>query len=125
MVKGQEYNEKTDMWSFGVIVYCILFGRFPYIWDAATPGGEVKTIIAETNEPPSFKATLDLSPAIIAFVMYLLRRDPAARPSAAEAMKMSFITAVQENRHMLYRDCPCLKPMLKAARDTKNFDHVP
>ena len=30
IIKGEEYNEKCDLWSFGITLYQLYFGKFPY-----------------------------------------------------------------------------------------------
>ena len=33
ILNGEQYNEKTDLWSLGIVIYCLLFKKFPF------PGG--------------------------------------------------------------------------------------
>ena len=33
ILKKEEYNEKCDLWSLGVIIYVLSFGQYPYIGD--------------------------------------------------------------------------------------------
>lgn len=30
MLKGDEYSSKTDIWSLGIMIYLMLFGKYPY-----------------------------------------------------------------------------------------------
>ena len=31
ILKGEEYNYKCDLWSLGIIIYRLIFGKFPYL----------------------------------------------------------------------------------------------
>lgn len=55
MLRGMPYSSKTDMWSFGVTCYVVLYGRFPY--ESATRSAkEIKRVIACGFPKPSYKA---------------------------------------------------------------------
>ena len=30
ILKGEEYNYKVDLWSIGIIIYRLYFGKFPF-----------------------------------------------------------------------------------------------
>ena len=30
ILKGEEYNYKEDLWSIGIIIYRLYFGKFPF-----------------------------------------------------------------------------------------------
>ena len=32
ILKGEEYNYKADLWSIGIIIYRLYFGKFPFPW---------------------------------------------------------------------------------------------
>lgn len=80
MINMDYWNEKVDLWSFGVTLYLFLFGKFPYTPCAVHP-----------KEVPSFKAVASCpqpSPAFLEFVELLLAREYKRRPSAATATGM-------------------------------------
>ena len=53
ILKGQEYNYKADLWSIGIIIYKLYFGKFPF------PGLERQALInnIEKNENKFIKKT--------------------------------------------------------------------
>lgn len=97
MLSGAGYTERTDVWSFGVLAYALLFGEFPYGSREANSAAIKETILRQTAEPrfihvPSGdKAGEFLGPAA-RFCRMLLRRNPDIRCSAIEAQKLGFIT---------------------------------
>ncbi|MFD3520996.1 serine/threonine-protein kinase [Streptomyces sp. NPDC058653] len=76
-VLGQRPGPESDLWSLGVVLYAAVEGMSPY---------------RRSNIPATLQAVLSAEPQIPArgsgafgtVVMQLLRKDPAARPSAAE-----------------------------------------
>ncbi|WP_330174065.1 serine/threonine protein kinase [Streptomyces sp. NBC_01498] len=77
-VLGQRPGPESDLWSLGVVLYAAVEGMSPY---------------RRSNIPATLQAVLSAEPQIPArgsgafgmLVMQLLRKDPAARPTAAEA----------------------------------------
>ncbi|MFD5034083.1 serine/threonine-protein kinase [Streptomyces sp. NPDC058220] len=76
-VLGQRPGPESDLWSLGVVLYAAVEGMSPY---------------RRSNAPATLQAVLSAEPQMPArgsgafgtLVMRLLRKDPAARPDAAE-----------------------------------------
>ncbi|GGU10634.1 serine/threonine-protein kinase [Streptomyces violascens] len=76
-VLGQRPGPESDLWSLGVVLYAAVEGMSPY---------------RRSNTPATLQAVLSAEPQMPArgsgafgtLVMQLLRKDPAARPGAAE-----------------------------------------
>lgn len=76
-VLGQRPGPESDLWSLGVVLYAAVEGMSPY---------------RRSNIPATLQAVLSAEPQMPArgsgafgtVVMQLLRKDPAARPGAAE-----------------------------------------
>ncbi|MFD5894150.1 serine/threonine-protein kinase [Streptomyces sp. NPDC060366] len=76
-VLGQRPGPESDLWSLGVVLYAAVEGMSPY---------------RRSNIPATLQAVLSAEPQMPArgsgafgtIVMQLLRKDPAARPTAAE-----------------------------------------
>lgn len=91
----QRYGSKADVWSCGIMVYRILSNDYPW-WKAGVPVAPAEAMNEICgSEPIPFPSTSwdSWSPEARQFVESLLERDPAARPSAAEAMANPWLTA--------------------------------
>ncbi|WUW22127.1 serine/threonine protein kinase [Streptomyces sp. NBC_01463] len=88
-VLGQRPGPESDLWSLGVVLYAAVEGVSPY---------------RRSHTPATLQAVLSAEPQMPArgtgafgtLVMQLLRKDPAARPSAAEIRQtLESLTAPQ------------------------------
>eukprot|EP00747_Dinoflagellata_sp_TGD_P016779 gnl/TRDRNA2_/TRDRNA2_125355_c0_seq8.p1 gnl/TRDRNA2_/TRDRNA2_125355_c0~~gnl/TRDRNA2_/TRDRNA2_125355_c0_seq8.p1 ORF type:complete len:448 (-),score=88.46 gnl/TRDRNA2_/TRDRNA2_125355_c0_seq8:53-1396(-) len=97
MLERKGYTELTDMWSFAVTLYLLLFGEYPYqpknlspiAFQAATQMSSPRpTFIpcAEWNQGPAPPA------AATKFAKWLLVRTPSKRPSANAALAHDFVS---------------------------------
>jgi len=67
ILRGEEYvGPGVDIWSMGVILYCLVVGRQP--WDAENAQGLIKSILEDGLEVPS-----GLSEACVDLLLQLLR----------------------------------------------------
>merc|ERR1719201_168353 len=53
---GQKYNHRADIWAFGVLLYLIMYGHYPY--DAKHPRDIMVKILTEPITWQSSKAKL-------------------------------------------------------------------
>ncbi|KAK7042197.1 calcium calmodulin dependent protein [Favolaschia claudopus] len=85
------HGKPVDVWAMGVITYFLLAGYTPF--DRDTPEAETAAIVAGDVkfEPAEFWA--NVSPTAREFVQACLTVDPAARPTAAEALQHRWLTA--------------------------------
>ena len=91
-VLQDEYNEKCDIWSCGVILYILLTGKPPY------PGNDSKLILNLIRTNP-LKVTSEKVPGVSAEALDLLQKmlaiHPKGRISAKDAVNHPWIS---ENR---------------------------
>jgi hypothetical protein len=86
--EGALCNERGDIYSFGVVVYEMLTGRFPYL------GRETQLAVQiATSEPqPPTIANPDLPKGIEPVLLQILSKDPQRRPASCQ----DFVTALTE-----------------------------
>jgi len=117
MINDEMYDEKADMWSFGVIAYILVFGGFPYGSKSDDALCMRKAIVKGT--PPKFLPVEEnggcRSGYVTAFVAALLDRDPDVRPSAKDVLKQSYMHMIQNSCYMPGAHLMSLQPMLSLA----------
>jgi serine/threonine protein kinase len=80
------YNEKCDIWSFGVVIYYTFVGKLPF------RGTSIPAIVHKicTREITKWG---EMSPGAIDFVGKMLQKDPSSRPSASELLQASWLNS--------------------------------
>ncbi|MFJ3828223.1 serine/threonine-protein kinase [Streptomyces sp. NPDC090046] len=79
-VTGGSPDPSSDLWSLGATLYTAVEARSPF--RRTSPISSLQAVV--NDEPPALKQAGALGPIITA----LLRKNPAERPSAAEAERM-------------------------------------
>ncbi len=74
--KGHAVDERSDLYSLGVVLYEILCGRVPF--DHEEPEVVVRRVILENPQPPSVHDP-EVPPALETLVMRMLEKEPEAR----------------------------------------------
>src|SRR5205085_5480590 len=82
--RGQELDQRADLFSFGVLMFELLAGRRP--WIAEQP---IELMLEAAQEPPPDLTELrkGCDPALAAIVNKCLEKEPANRPASALAVK--------------------------------------
>ncbi|MCM0083917.1 serine/threonine protein kinase [Geomonas sp. Red32] len=85
-VLGKRGDERTDLYTLGVMLYQIVTGEIPF----ADPGGDIfKGMNARVTGDPVAprKVRREISEAAEEIILHAMERDPAGRYPSAEAMK--------------------------------------
>ncbi|WP_394840870.1 protein kinase [Pendulispora brunnea] len=84
--RGRAVDQRTDIYSFGVLTYELLTGNVPFRGNDV-----VEVLLKQTNEAPAPMSSVcrAVPPALDAPVLQMLEKDPASRPeSAGEAAEL-------------------------------------
>ncbi|CAI5715833.1 unnamed protein product [Peronospora farinosa] len=97
---GHDYDERADIYSFGVVLSEIDTDDYPY-WNAQHPPqgkaqeNEILRLVARGTKRPAFSD--DCPPAILELAACCLRTDPEERPSAFEIVL--YLQQLAQDRH--------------------------
>lgn len=80
---GEKPDARSDIYSFGVILYEMFTGRRPF---AAARIGDAGAGVREGPPPPLRAANPLVSPALEALILECLEKDKERRPASAEAL---------------------------------------
>jgi len=122
MVNAFGYNTKTDIWSFGVTAYLLLYGTFPYMPE--NPGErDMKRTIGLGYPVPTFRPShmcdgINVSDSAGKFLRLLLQREPRRRLSAKDALKHQWLALASSTPKP---SLPSLRPMFISAREIGAF----
>jgi serine/threonine protein kinase len=128
MLQGGLYDTKADVWSFGVIVYLLLYGTFPYMPKEKSERC-MKAAIAEGVPGPRFKPVTHpaesmthswRSSEVVLLVRALLERRPDDRPSSHRVA--THLVAAVDRCDLLDVELPSLRPTLRVAKKLGAFD---
>lgn len=99
MLRGQGYDTRTDMWSFGVVAYVLLLGQFPYTPKVRSSQGMQNAILRGTP-PPTFTPKVSLpdlacraSGGATDFLREVFDRVPRSRIDAQKALQSPWLQA--------------------------------
>jgi serine/threonine protein kinase len=76
MIDGKGYSYEADYWALGIVLYRVMYGKFPFINTTKDPFDIFKHIIKNNVE---FKITSKSTPTLIQLTRLLLSSDPKAR----------------------------------------------
>ncbi|HKK92687.1 MAG TPA: protein kinase [Longimicrobiales bacterium] len=91
--RGEEVDERTDVWSLGVVIWEMLAGERPF--RGGSDQAVVHAILNETP-PPLAEAAPGTPPAVVTLVEAMMRKERMNRPDGGAGV-VELITALREN----------------------------
>ncbi len=80
-VTGQPVDRRTDLYAFGVMLFELLTGEWPFHGETA-----IEIALARVTQDPVDPRTRGVPELIAGVILGCLEREPAARPSSARAV---------------------------------------
>ncbi|WP_425537974.1 protein kinase domain-containing protein [Myxococcus stipitatus] len=82
--RGQEVGPMTDLYALGVVTFEMVTGRLPF---TGTSPVDLLMKHVEARPPRPSEFVPDLPPALDAFILQMLTKDPEARPNSADPLR--------------------------------------
>jgi len=96
IVSRQLYNEQTDLWSVGIILYEMLFGVNPFN-NCKRMVDLIESINDEIEIPPSSTINIDVSEECLVFLRLLLQKDVRRRITLDDYFEHSWVNKYKYN----------------------------
>jgi serine/threonine protein kinase len=94
---GSDYNEKSDIWSLGVVFYELCALRLPF------PGDNLLAVVSSIMGGDLAKLPAALDKRFTKIVSQMLQRDPAKRPSAQQLLEKDFVLPQSHPSHPAHK----------------------
>jgi serine/threonine protein kinase len=110
--RGRDVDHRTDIYSFGIVIYRLLTGTYPFDGDYI----ELMTKqLAEEAEPPSARNP-SLGPSVDRAVAWMMKKDPAQRPRTVIAGVLALQEDGTAQTTPAITPAPAITPSTKASR---------
>ncbi|MBZ4418712.1 serine/threonine-protein kinase [Myxococcus sp. RHSTA-1-4] len=82
--RGQEVGPMTDLYALGVVAFEAVTGRLPFVGSSPV---DLLMKHVEARPPRPSEFVPELPPALDAFILQMLTKDPETRPNSADALR--------------------------------------
>jgi calcium-dependent protein kinase len=115
------YDKKCDIWSIGILTFCLLSGKPPF-----TANDKQELYRKIKTEKLKFKSKVwnSISVDAIDFITSLLNKSPEKRPSARVALQSRWFKQIYQNDLSLNQLDPKILEKLKSFNQPKQFTKV-
>jgi serine/threonine protein kinase len=87
MMKGQSYNEKVDVWSFGMVLYELTTNTIPY-HHCQNQVQIIAKVCKKKKTPPLPKNTAQIHPILLGLMKKCWNWKPRKRPSFTQIVQI-------------------------------------
>jgi serine/threonine protein kinase len=120
ILSGTHYTEKTDIWSLGIILYQMLFGRVP--WDAAK---DVDTLVKHIQQQKvRIPEVPKISRATAYLIEHMLQYEEASRIGWWELFSYDFYGGKESREETLSREVKSLSINSSESLEEKSFNYA-
>ncbi|KAL3893923.1 MAG: hypothetical protein SGCHY_005565, partial [Lobulomycetales sp.] len=117
---SNRYGRAVDWWSFGVLIFVMLAGRYPF-------HGEDENQILDAILDDSIEYPSNLPRETFSIISQLLNKNPSRRLGAGkldaeEVKRHPYFTGADWDAMLRKEITPPWKPTIKSATDVSNFD---
>ncbi|KAI9344598.1 kinase-like domain-containing protein [Obelidium mucronatum] len=120
ILNQSKYGRAVDWWSFGVLIYVMLVGRYPFHGD--DENDILEAIVSDAIEYPT-----NMPKETLSLIQGLLKKDArgrlgGGRLDADEVKRHPYFAGVDWDLFMEKKVPPPWRPNIKNERDVSNFD---
>ena len=97
LIMSQDYNEKTDIWSLGVLLYYMIYERFPFKSDnIQILFQQITTSDVYFPKPEEINVNFDVSESLKDLILHMLDKNQVTRYSIRDVMSHPWYLKMKE-----------------------------
>jgi len=96
--RGDDVDERCDVYASGIILYELLTGRVPF--SGSNPIGVMTAHLTDMPDAPSAHSSVEIPPALDAVVLHALAKSPDDRYATSTALATALASALRNPRDL-------------------------